>query len=333
LEAAATSKGLSLRPVTARWSSRAARCAAAAAAIALCAPLTASSQESEQIVVLAPAIDSSGQIFYAQDLGLYKEAGLNVKVQIANNPGVTVPAVMGGSATFGSVSIPGIALARAKNIPIVVVAPGDVYSSATPNGGLIVLKDSPLKKASDLDGKTIGTRDLTNLSYYATQAWIDKNGGDAKTVKWVELNDTVAVPALVAHRVDAACASEPALDAAILGPDAKARLFAKMDDAIAKKFMISAVVSTAAYAQAHPEIVRKFAAAIIKAGIWANSHHAESAAILNKYAGVSFAPGSTRAIYAEQVRPSDAQPVLDILAQFGVIKPTLRAGDLFARNL
>lgn len=214
-----------------------------------------------------------------------------------------------------------------------IVAPGDVYSSASPNGGLIVLKDSPLKKASDLNGKTIATRDLTNLSYYATQAWVEQNGGDAKTLKWVELNDTVAVPALLSGRIDAACASEPALDAAIRGRDAKGRLFAKIDDAIADTFMISAIVSTASYAAAHPAIVRQFAAAIIKAGTWANGHHAESAAILSKYAGVSFAPGSTRALYAERLRPSDAQPVLDVLAKFGVIDSTMRAPDLFAQNL
>ncbi len=89
-------------------------------------------------------------------------------------------------------------------MPIVIVAPGPIYSSATPTSGIIVLKNSPFKKASDLNGKTIATRDLSNLSYYGGNNWIDKNGGDSKSVKWVEVTDTNTVPALLAGRIDAA---------------------------------------------------------------------------------------------------------------------------------
>jgi NitT/TauT family transport system substrate-binding protein len=308
---------------------RAARFAPAAlVALSLFPRPSPAQNASPPIVIVAPAIDSSATVFYAQDLGMFKEAGLNVQIQVPTNNGIAVAAVVGGSATFASLTIPGIALARTKGIPIVVIAPGDMYESATPNGGLIVLKDSPIKKAGDLNGKTIATRDLTNLSYYGVQAWMDKNGGDSKTLKWVELNDSVAVPALIAGRIDAACASEPALDDAIHGPSA--RLLAKMDDAIGEKFMISATISTEDYVKAHPDIVRKFAEVMIKAGIWANRHHAESAAILDKYAKVPVSPGSTRAIYAEQLRPEDAQPVLDTLAKYGVVKPQMRASELFA---
>lgn len=309
-----------------------ARLAVAALVAALMLPSPSIAQNTAPpIVVVAPAIDSSGTIFYAQDLGMYKAAGLNVQIQVPTNNGITVASVVAGSATLGSLTIPGIALARAKGIPIVAIAPGDMYVSATPNGGLIVLKNSPIKKASDLNGKTVATRDLTNLSYYATQAWMDQNGGDSKSLKWVELNDSVAVPALLAGRIDAACASEPALDDAIHGPNA--RLLAKMDDAIGKKFMISATISTEDYAKAHPDIVRKFAQVMIKAGIWANAHHAESAQILNAYAKVALSPGSTRATYAEQLRPEDAQPVLDILSKYGVVKPQMRGSDLFAPGI
>jgi len=77
-------------------------------------------------------------------------------------------------------------------------------------------------------------------------------------------------------------------------------------------------------------VMRKFAAAIIEAGKWANKNHAASAKILEKYAGIPIPPNYTRVTYAERLRAADAQPVLDMLATYGVIKPNPRAADLFS---
>src|ERR1700679_792908 len=108
-----------------------------------------------EIVVAGAPNDSGGAIFYAQDLGMFKKAGLNVKIQAMNNPGSVVAAVIGGSVQIGTLTIPGLAIARQKGVPIVIVAPGSIYSSATPTSGIIVLKSSAYKKAADLNGKTI----------------------------------------------------------------------------------------------------------------------------------------------------------------------------------
>jgi NitT/TauT family transport system substrate-binding protein len=286
---------------------------------------------SPQIVVAGAPNDSGGAIFYAQDLGMFKKAGLNVKIQAMNNPGSIAAAVVGGSVTIGTLTIPGIAIAREKGIPIVIIAPGPIYSSATPTSGIIVLKNSPFKKAADLNGKTIATRDLSNLSYYGGNNWIDKNGGDSKTIKWVEITDTQTVPALLAGRIDAASVSEPALDDAVHGGDA--RLFAAVYDAIGDKFLIGGNFTTEAYAKAHPEVVRAFERVIIEASKWANRNRSLSAKILEKYAGVPVPPSATRVTYSERLRAADAQPVLDMLRAAGVLKTPLQAADLFAPGL
>ena len=305
---------------------------ATAVAIAASATGTIAAQDnSPEIVVAGTPNDSGGTIFYAQDLGMFKKAGLNVKIQSMNNPGSIVAAVVGGSVTIGTLTIPGLAIAREKGVPIVIIAPGSIYSSATPTSGIIVLKNSPYKKASDLNGKTIATRDLSNLSYYGAINWIDKNGGDSKSVKWVEVTDTATVPAMLAGRVDAASVSEPALDDAVHGPDA--RMLAPVYDAIGDKFLIGGNFTSEAYAKAHPSVVRAFERVIINAGIWANHNRAQSAKILEKYAGVPVPPGATRVTYAERLHSADAQPVLDMLQSAGVLKTPLPAADLFAQGL
>jgi NitT/TauT family transport system substrate-binding protein len=292
-------------------------------------PTTA--QNEPPITFAGTANDSGGESFYAADEGFFSKAGLNVTVQAFNNPGAAVAAVVGGTLTVGSLTIPGIAAAREKGIPVKIIAPSSIYSSATPTSGIIVLKNSPIKKASDLNGKTIATRDLSNLSYYGANAWIDKNGGDSKTVKWVEVADPQTVAAMHAGRIDAASVSEPALDDALHAADA--RLLAPCYDAIGDKFAIAAYIVTEDYARAHPDTVRKLSAAIIAAGTWANKHRAESAKILEKYSHVPVPPGYARVTYAERVRPADTQPVLDMLVHYGVLKAPMRAEDMFATQV
>jgi ABC-type nitrate/sulfonate/bicarbonate transport system substrate-binding protein len=223
--------------------------------------------------------------------------------------------------------VPSVAVARDKGVAITIVAPGSIYSSAAPTSGIVVLKTSPLRKAADLNGKTIATRDLSNLSYYGANAWIDKNGGNSKSVHWIEISDTADMAAMQQGRVDASSVSEPALDDALHG---EGRMLGPVYDAIGDKFLIAVYFTTQSYADAHPEQMRKFAEAIVAAGKWANAHQAQSAKILEKYAGVPIPAGYTRVTYAERLRAADAQPVLDMLAGYGVLKPNPHAADLFS---
>jgi NitT/TauT family transport system substrate-binding protein len=306
-------------------------------AVLLAAPLLcltpgtrATAQTGDEIVVATPPNDSSGEVFYAVDEGFFAKAGLNVKILPMNNAGAVTPAVISGSVAIGALTVPSIAIAREKGVPITIIAPASIYSSAAPTSGIIVLKNSPLHKAADLNGKTIATRDLSNLSYYGANTWIDKNGGDSKSVKWIEISDTADMAAMQQGRVAAASVSEPALDDALHGDG---RMLGAVYDAIGDKFLIAGYFTTDTYAKAHPEQMRKFADAIVAAGKWANKNQAASAKIMEKYAGVPIPPGYMRVTYAERLRAADAQPVLDMLAGYGVLKPSPHAADLFSSTV
>ena len=246
-----------------------------ACAALLVAPLISlapvAAQTGDQIVVAAPPIDSSGEAFYAADLGLFAKAGLNVKIVPMTNAGAIAPAVSSGAVNIGSLTVPSIAIAREKGVPLTIIAPASVYSSAAPTSGIVVLKTSPLRKAADLNGKTLATRDLSNLSYYGALTWIDKNGGDSKSVHWIELNDTAGIAAMQQGRIDGASMSEPALDDAVHGAG---RMLGAVYDAIGDKFLIAVYFTTESYAKDHPDVMRKFADVIVAAGKWANAHHA-----------------------------------------------------------
>ena len=283
------------------------------------------------ILILGTPNDSSAEVFYAKELDMFKKAGLdNVVVQPLENPGAAIAALVGGTATVAPLSIPGIAIARARGLPVVIIAPSSVYRTEAPTTGVIVLKDSPFKKASDLNGKTIATRDLGNLAYYGTLAWLDKNGADAKSVKWVELIETQSMAAMQSHRVDAAAVTEPALDGAL---ENGARLLGACYDAIGNGFVTGAFVTTEDYARQNPRIVEQISKVILAAGVWANRHHPESGKILEQYAQASVSASSTRIVYAETIRTDDVQPVLNLLLKYNVLKVPMRAADLFAAQI
>ncbi|HXF33176.1 MAG TPA: ABC transporter substrate-binding protein [Candidatus Acidoferrales bacterium] len=161
-------------------------------------------------------------------------------------------------------------------------------------------------------------------------AWIDKNGGDAKTIKFVELPDSAAAPAVAGGRVDAASVAEPFLDEAL---KLETRVLAPTYSAIANEFMIGAWFSTLDYAKAHPDVIRKFGTVMLETARWANKNQGRSARILEKYAKVRVSPTMARVGYAERLTPSQIQPLIDAAARYGTIKNSFPAADLLAPGL
>ena len=269
--------------------------------------------------------DSAGPTFYAEALGYYKKAGLNVTLTFMN---ATPTALASGALVIAAMPTTLVAIARDKGVPFVLIAPLSLYLSSNPDHALIVLKDAPYRSAADLTGKTVGTRDLGNMSYFAARSWIDKNGGDSKSIHWFELSDPLDVAAMKAGRLDAASISEPALTPALRSGDV--RVLAPVFDAIAPRFMVAGCVTTEAFAKAHPEIVRTYADVIANTAKWANANKALSGPMLEKYTQTPVPPGASRALYGERLRASDVQPVLDLMLATGQIKTAQRASDLFS---
>jgi NitT/TauT family transport system substrate-binding protein len=287
----------------------------------------ADAQTMPEITIAGPPNDSSAVFLYANDLGYYAKAGLTAHTQVINNAGTIAAAVAAGGVTLGIFSLPSLAVAYDHGIPLRLVAPAAVYMSSTPTTGLIVLKSSPIAHAAELNGKVIGVRDINNLNMYATKVWLSQNGGDAGSVKFIEIVEAQSVEAMKAGRIDAACISNPTFSNATKG---EARTLATVYDTVAKYFLVGAFVSTDAWARANPDVVRKVAAAVTATAKWANRNQALSAKILEKYSGSPVPPDIPRVHYAEELRVADVQPVMDMLYKNGALQKSISAASLFA---
>lgn len=276
-------------------------------------------------------IDTGAQVYFAESQKLFAKVGLDANVQSIPNGSAITAAVLGGSVDVGFSNILSLATAHEKGIPITLIAPAGLYLTKAPTSVMMVPKDSPATDARSLNGKTVAVNGLRNITQLAVQAWVDKNGGDSKTLKFAEMPFTDMPIALASHRVDAALIAEPAVTEA----KNNAKVFAKPYDAIAPDFLIAGWFTSKAWAAAHPELVKKVAAVIRESGAWANKNGTASAGVLASATKLDPATLRTmvRSVYAEKLDPGSIQPLIDLAARYGILKASFPAKDLIDPNV
>ena len=283
------------------------------------------------IRVIGLPIDTGLEVQYAQAGGIVEQSGLNLHVQTLYAGAAVQAAIAGGSADIGLTNVSSLATAREKGLPLVMIAPAGLYVSKEPSSVLMVARDSTLRTAHDLNGKTVAVNGLKSISQLGPQIWIDKNGGDSTSVHFIDMPFAEMPQALATHRIDAALIAEP------LATKAKkdARVFADVYDAIGPRFLITCWFSTAAWVAANPDLARKFAAMIYRAAAWSNTHRAQTADVLISitHLNPALVRVMPRVTFAESPDPASLKPHLDAALKYGLITKPVAPEDLFAPEL
>lgn len=303
---------------------------AAATTATIVALRAAEAQTETKIEVVGVPIDVSAQPYYAQNQSFFKKVGLDADVTTLGNGAQIISALLGEKIDFGAGGTTSIALAHERGLPIVIAAPAGSYSKARRTHGMVVRADSPIRRARDLAGRTAGTAGLKTLGDLCFHAWMEKNGLDPTSVNLIEMPYAAQIAALGAGRIDAADLEEPYLTAALAQGN---RFFANVFDAVAPQWVEGAFFCTESYAREHPDVVRKFAAAMALAAEWGNRNPVEAWKVLDQYSHGETAPGTPHCIYTGRLHARDFQPLIDKSAEFGFIKKAFPASDLFAPGL
>lgn len=274
----------------------------------------------------ATALDQSGALYYAKDLGIFAKHGLDVSIFTPNDNSLAVPSVIGNTIDIAYTNITAIEQAFHKGIPIVMVAPAAVNDARWPNNYLLVPKGSSIKTPLDLQGKTLGTAPLKSLGDYATNAWVESHGGDPTKLKWVEVPYIQCGPAMEAGRIDAAFIVEPFATQL----RATTQLLGRPYEAIGKRFLGAGYFTSKQWAAAHPDLVARFTAAIRESSAWGNANQTKSAAILEKYAKVDAdtLAHMTRSVYGDALVPEEIQPTIEFGVKFKFLDASFPASDM-----
>jgi NitT/TauT family transport system substrate-binding protein len=277
---------------------------------------------------ITPVLYDAVPILYAQRTGMFVKAGIDLQLGRIPNGAAITAAIAGGSLDVGKSTFVPTVSAFARGIPLAVVAPGALYDSRSPNGALVVVKDSPIKAASDLAGKTVALNNLIDPVRQGMDAWLDQSGVDYHTVKYVEIPQSAQPAAADVGRVDAFTLTSPIMDEQLA--TGKYRIVYPVMSAIAPRWLFSSFTATRDWATKNKDAVKRFADVIVAAAATTNAHHGEMTAL------IADLTGATEASIAHMTWPtggtallvSDMQPVIDSCAKYGFIPKRFDARDM-----
>jgi len=285
--------------------------------------------QSESVLrVLTTTNDGSAGVFYAQMLGSFKKVGLTAQIQIMNSGEAAAAAVVGGAADIGVGNVLSFAVFHDKGVGLTLLAPASLSTSTEPTTGLVVAGDSALRSARDLNAKTVAVPAINDLNSMAMRWWLDKNGGDSRTIKFFELPTAQMIAAVQNHTIDAAMMAVPALSNAV---GAGLKMFAVPYAAVAPKFCANAWYARKEWVAAHRDDAKRFAIAVGEAQAWGNGNHAASAKIVADVSKIDLGvlEKMPRATYGERFDPGLLQPVVDLAAHYHLISAPFPASDLY----
>jgi len=148
-----------------------------------------------------PNADHAG-IYAAQAAGLYKQAGLDVKIQPPPDPSAPLKLLRAGRADVAISYEPELLLARDQGADNLVSVGALVQAPLT---SVIALPGSGVRTAKDLAGKRVGTSGIPYQSAYL-KAILEKAGVDPGSVKETNVGFNLT-PAMLSKKVDATLGS------------------------------------------------------------------------------------------------------------------------------
>jgi NitT/TauT family transport system substrate-binding protein len=299
---------------------------AAAAAASLAYPRTARGADPTALQMGTMPTDGSAQPFYGLDHNFFKDAGFDVKLTILNNTASLASAVASGALEIGFGSVIPLAQAHLRGLNFRVIAPATIYNGTTPVNVIMVGKNSTVKSAADLNGQTVAVNGLRDLTQYEMQAYVDKNGGDVKSLKLIEIPFSEMAVALESGRVAAAILAEPFWTAAL----ATCRVLGNGSAAVGNHFMVTGWFASTDWLAKNATTAKRLQTVMLQIAHWANANRGETQAIVPKYTKITsdVAAHMVRAVLGD-TKPDAGliQPVIDVAVKYGDLQP-MRASEL-----
>jgi NitT/TauT family transport system substrate-binding protein len=305
--------------------------ASLAALLVLVAPGAATARADAALTtvhVVALPVEPAALAFYAKDRGFFERQGIDARVSVLPSPQHTSAAVLSGNAQFSAFSVGGIAAMRANGAPVRLVASGALYRPSAPSTFIVAGKGKRITRARDLVGKTIAIDTHNSIAHVGLRRWLKRNGVAESRVRVVDMPFSAMVgPLSQGRRIDAAVIPEPFLT--VVTQRGATRIAPLFNAVCARDCLLTIWL---ARRDIDPVVAARFRNAIQAAAVWANrpqNRHA-SAAILSRYTGVNRAllRQSTRTTFAQRLVPRQAQPWIDVYAEFGIIPSSFQAIDL-----
>jgi NitT/TauT family transport system substrate-binding protein len=305
-----------------------ARVLAGGAALAL-APTIVRAQTLEKLRMSAVPTDDMTPIYWAVKSGMYRKVGIDLEIVPVSSGSASTAAVVGGAYEMGKASPVASLLAHLRGLPVTIIANGSRFLTSDKWNGMVIGVDSSIKTAAECNGKTGAAAGLNDINQLAMMSFIDKNGGDSKTVKWLEVPGSAVAAAIAEKRIDFAVLNEPQLSAAL--GTGKVKILTTAFASVSGRWLTSAYLAQPAFADKNPDLMRRFAKATYDSASYTNAHEAETIEVMSEASKIPVATFKQMARIgaATSGDPTFLQPVIDTAAKYGVIPRAFPPKDMY----
>lgn len=276
-------------------------------------------------------IVDNAAMFVAMEKGLFKAEGLELETVPMAGGAVIVQGVTSGDLQFGWTNVISLYQAHVAGFDFKLIAGGaSNVKGAKESHAILVGKDSPIKTAKDLNGKTVAANTLNNIVHLMAMAWVDKNGGSSAKVKFVEVPFPQMEAALIAGRVDAVSIHEPFATAAL--QKSGVRTLAQPWGDVLPKFLIASWFASEKWIVKNRKTAQAFVRAINR-GI--DAVHADpdgSREAMVKWAGLKpeLADKIGLPVFDKGVSAKDLQSTIDLTRKYKLIAKPIKAQDVIS---
>src|SRR5262245_23469472 len=206
-------------------------------------------------------IVDNAAMFVAMERGFFKTEGIDLETLPLAGGAPIINGVTSGDLQFGWSNVISLYQAHVEGFDFKFIAGGATSVKAkSESHAILVGKNSPIRTAKDLEGKTIAVNTLNNIVHLMAMAWIDKNGAGSAKVKFVEVPFPQMEAALSAGKIDAVSIHEPFFTAASQKGDV--RVLAQPWGDVLPKFLIASWFASEKWLAKNKETGQAFVRAI-----------------------------------------------------------------------
>lgn len=175
--------------------------AAAVGAVSAISPYAnVHAQTARKVTFSLPWVVNGANFFpiIGRERGFFKSRGLELEIQRGFGSPAATQAVANGKFDFGLVFTPGITLNAARGLFVQAVATFG-YDTLM---GVAIPENSPIRRPSDLEGKTVGMV-LTSAEAPFFTAWLERNKVDNRKITRQTMDSQLIERSLINKQVDA----------------------------------------------------------------------------------------------------------------------------------
>lgn len=289
---------------------------------------TADGQKNVTVGVI-PIVDTA-PLHLGVEQKFFSKRGINVKIENTTGGAAAVPGVISGNFQFAFGNITSLVVARDKKLPLKIVANGVATTGEDGKdfGAVVVPKGSKIASPKDLKGAKVAVNNLKNIGDTTVRNSVREDGGDPKDIEFIELAFPDMPAALENGQVDAAWILEPFLTQAL--KDGATEIASNYVDA-SPKLTVAAYFTSEKVIADDPELVSSFTAAMNESLAYADAHPEEVRRILGTYTKID--PALIQAIrlprFPKDVDRGSVETLADLMVQDGLIKKKPDLDELF----